>query len=350
MDIRLFTEENKQWEKEHLAGFELDAELFERMGLRIVQIVPDRNSYRLETDKGFFSLKKLRFPIEEMDFARRCAVYLRDKGFCNVLGFIEQKSGGDYLEYQGERYYLTEWIDGRECDFQNVSDIKKGSELLADFHAKAKGFGYSKLPGSRNLLGKWPEAFKGRINEISNIKHMVECKEDRKPLDEAYISYAGRCMEDAERALELLMKSHYRNAVERSRKEGGFIHHDMLHNNLVYTFSGEVYIIDFEFFAVDIRMHDIAAFILRSLKRGEWDPDKARLVIDSYNSINPLKKGETDILLPFILFPHDFWGLTRQYLRQDKDFDEQEFIERINPESEGNERRRRCIDELLSKS
>ena len=54
VDIRLFTEENKQWEKEYLAGFELDAELFERMGLRIVQIVPDRNSYRLETDKGFF--------------------------------------------------------------------------------------------------------------------------------------------------------------------------------------------------------------------------------------------------------------------------------------------------------
>ena len=68
-------EENRQLEKEFLGEYNLDVKLFEAMDLKVKQIIPVRSVYRIVTDKGFFCLKKLRFPIEDMNFIFEAVEY-----------------------------------------------------------------------------------------------------------------------------------------------------------------------------------------------------------------------------------------------------------------------------------
>jgi CotS family spore coat protein len=343
--MELFMEENRQLEREFLGEYNLDVNIFEAMGLKVKQIIPVRSVYRIVTDKGFFCLKKLRFPIEDMDFIFKAVEHLRGKGFENTFKIVKQQNGDSFISFKGEKYFLTEWIDGRECDFLNPIDLDAAIEVLVSLHNSAEGYAPEACPQGRCYYGKWPENFGKRIDEMKNIKAKVSSKQEKSNIDKTYLDYVDMCINDGEDALLMLNETGYKGLSEAAAKKGSFIHHDFAHHNILHTFDGRTYVVDFDYCIMDIRIHDVGSLVLRNLKKSNWDIDKALEILESYDHRNPISGVELKVLAPFFLFPQDFWMISRQYYIEKKDWEEEDYVDKMNTKSEYTLMRRKFIEE-----
>lgn len=338
-------DENRQLEREFLGNYDLDARLFETIGVKVKQIIPVRSVYRIATDKGFFCLKKLRFPKEDMDFIFEAVEHLEKKGFEYTFNLIKQQNGDNFACFNGEQYFLTQWIDGRECDFLNPMDLEAAIEVLASMHKAAEGYKPSSCPKGRCYFGKWSENFAGRVAEMKLIKESVLAKSEKNDIDNIYLDYVDMCIKDGEEAILLLNETDYKSISEDASARGSFIHHDFAHHNILHTFDGRTYIVDFDYSIMDIRIHDVGSLILRNMKRSNWDIDKALNILESYDRRNPVTVGELKILAPFFLFPQDFWMISRQYYIERKAWDEEDYVDKMNTKSEYTLMRRKFIEE-----
>lgn len=339
-------EENRQSEREFLSEYDLDVNLFEAMGLKVKQIIPVRSIYRIATDKGFFCLKKLRFPMEDMDFIFAAVEHLKNKGYENVFNIVKQENGDNYITFKGEKYFLTEWIDGRECDFLNPVDLDTAIEVLTRLHNAAEGYDPGICPKDRYFYGKWPENFSRRIAEMKLMKEQVQSKPDKGTVDETYLEFVDMCINDGEEAILMLKKTGYEDLSKEAERKKGFIHHDYAYHNILHTFDGRTYVVDFDYCIMDIRIHDLGSLILRNMKRSNWDTDKALGILESYDRRNPIGNEELKVLTPFFLFPQDFWMISRQYYIEKKPWDEEDFADKMSVKSEYAIMRRKFIGEF----
>ncbi|SHI51664.1 CotS family spore coat protein [Lutispora thermophila] len=346
MTIDTFVTENKQKDREILSEYNLDLELFNMMGLEIIDIVPVRNIFRITTQKGMFSLKRVIYDEEEMNFIMSVIEHLKRNGFENVMDYMAKDDGSLFYEYDGEKYYLTRWVDGRELDYQNPIDLKSATHLLSKFHKASQGFDMSMVPDSRNLLGKWPQNFKDRILEMNEMKFRALLKKGRADFDRIYLEYVDMCLGDAHEALEILINSPYEELVSKAKEDNGFIHHDYAHHNLIQSFDGKLYVLDFDYCAVDIRIHDVGSLIIRNMKKTGWDIDKALYIIECYDRESPISNDELKVLIPFFLFPQDFWQISRQYYIEKKDWGDRDYLDKMNTKSQYTISRREFIEEF----
>ncbi|MFZ5351220.1 MAG: CotS family spore coat protein [Bacillota bacterium] len=349
MELDLYAHGDRLWEKDFLASYRLDVRLFEALGLEIRQIVPGRTSYRITTDKGMFCLKKLRFKLEEMNFVIQAAEHLKNNGFDCVFDIIWQDDGSFLYEFNHDKYYLTQWIDGKENDFLNPMDLYMAVDTLVQFHNCSCGFVPDNLPENRDYLGKWIESFKLKLFEIMDIKQTILGRCTESSFKREYIRNVESIISEAEEAVSLIDVDVYQQAVDAARRQKSFIHHDFGHNNIIHTFDGRTYLQDLDFCVLDLRIHDLGSFILRCMKKSNWDVDKAFHIIDCYNDKKPLSRDELKLLVPFLLFPQDFWQLTKQYCKDLTKCDSSEYMEKVSRKIEYASLRKRFIDEFARK-
>jgi len=346
MNFEIFTEEDRHKERELLASYDLDVKLFKQLGFKIKQIVPERNCFRIEADKGFYCLKKMNFRYEDIYLMQEMTEHLGNNGFTNTFDIILHENNEILISYEGNQYYLSRWMDGRESDYLNLLDIKNAIEALAKFHIGAEGF-QTKLDQSyRRLYGKWQQGFLQKLSEIEAAKKRVLAESKRNDNAEIIIHYLTDCEKSAKHTLSLMDQSSYKSLNARDERKKGFIHHDYGLHNILHTFDNKTYIGGLESCAFDIRMHDLGYLMFRLMRRKGWDIDAALNMIDYYNEIYKLEKGDYEALAVYFAFPHDFKQFFRQYYIEGKEADDLEELERINMESEYNQNRKDFLNEF----
>ncbi len=346
MTIDTFTMENKYKDRDILSDYNLNLELFNIMGLDVQDIAPVRNVFRITTPKGMFSLKRVIYEKAEIDFIMSAVEHLKQKGFRNVMEYMPQEDGSLFYEYDREKYYLTKWVDGRELDYLNPIDLQAAAKLLAQLHIASQGFDISAAPASRNLLGTWPKNFKERILEMKEMKFKALLKRARESFDRIFLDFVDMCLEDGSRALKLLSDSPYEALVNKAEEERGFIHHDYAHHNLIQSFDGKLYVLDFDYCAIDVRIHDLGSLIIRNMKKTGWDIDRALYIIEGYNEVSAVSNDELKVLVPFFLFPQDFWQISKQYYIEKKDWGDRDYLDKMNTKSQYTISRRQFIEEF----
>lgn len=345
MSFELFMEEDRQKERELLASYDLDVRFFRQLGLKIKQIVPERSCFRLETDKGFFCLKKMTFAYEDLSLMQEMTEHLKRNGFANTFELVKDDKGEVLVSYEGSQYYMTHWLDGRDSDYLNPLDIKEATEALAKFHLASEGF-VTELPAEpRKLYGKWKQGFANKRRELQTAREMIltEGRADKVPL---LVPYFWDCITKVEEAIRLVDKMDYEKLNTREQSRKGFIHHDFGLYNVLHTFDGNTFIGGLENCAFDVRVHDLGHFIYKLLRRKGWDFDSALDVIGYYDQVYRLEKEDYQALAIYLTLPHDCKQLYRQGLAFDKEIEDPEELERLDPNSEYNSMRADFLERM----
>ena len=255
----------------------------------------------------------MNFLYEDIYLMQRMTKHLRRNGFANTFDIVLHENNEILIPYEGNQYYLSRWMDGRESDYLNLLDIKNAIEALAKFHIGAEGFQTKHEQGQRRLYGRWKQGFLQKLNEIEAAKELVIAEGKRYSNTQVIIQYLTNCMNDAKHTINLIEKSSYESLNARDESKKGFIHHDYGFHNILHTFDNQTYIGGLEKCAFDIRMHDLGYFIFRLMRRKGWDIEAAINMIDYYNEIYKLEKEDYEILAVYFAFPHDFKQFYRQY-------------------------------------
>ncbi|PRR83182.1 CotS family spore coat protein [Clostridium vincentii] len=332
-------------EKKYLSTYELTSTFFKTLGVKVVDIIPLRKVFVLKTDKGNKILKKVDYDGERLNFINLCVENISKK-FPNIISFNTFSDGKKYKMWKGNCYVLMDLIEGREATFTNPIEFKMCGELLAKAHLASLEFAGEKNIKSKidkSLVIKYREALKNIEEEEILVKSFRFTNE----FDSLFIHESQGYIKEIKEAIKLLALSKYSDYREAG-KNIVVCHNDLAEHNFLFS-SNEMYLIDFDYCSIDLRIMDLADLLLNGIKNVAFDFSKALDVIDGYNKIYPLENEEYKLLYILLLFPREFCGMVTSYYHKQKSWEEEVFINRLKMKIMNEDFRREFLEKYRIK-
>jgi len=290
-----------------------EVEIERQFNIKIESLKPNKGVYYLKTNQGNRCLKKINFGIQKLLFVYAAKEHLMNNGFPRVDKYCLNTEQNPYAIVNEDLYTLSEWIEGRECDFHVKEDLVNAARSLAYMHLASKGYEPPENSKLKTDLGRWHHLMEKRIKAFDKMRDMARKSNKRNSFDLNYIKSIDFFKDTGRKAMKILEESKYLELCKFAEEEKGFCHHDYTYNNIVIDKNNEINIIDFDYCKREIRVYDISNFMIKVLKRNDWNIEFAQLIIDAYNEVNTLKEEEYKVLYAFLLFPQRFWRLSNRY-------------------------------------
>ncbi|WP_291569514.1 CotS family spore coat protein [Clostridium sp. UBA4548] len=289
-------------------------EIERQFDIKIESIKPNKGVYHLKTNDGVKCLKKISYGTQKLLFVYGAKEHLYKNGFPNIDRYFLNTEGNPYAVVNEDIYTLSQWIEGRECDFYNEEDLKIAAQCLAKLHIASKGYEPPENSKLKSDLGRWPHLMEKRIKSFDKMKEMVRKKKNHKAdFDISYLKSVDYYKEQSKKALQILNSSNYFEICRITEEEKSFCHHDFTYHNIIIDNENNVNVIDFDYCKREVRAYDIANFMIKVLKRQNWDIKFAEIILDGYNSVSPLREDEYKVVYGFLVFPQRYWRLCNRY-------------------------------------
>lgn len=287
-------------------------EIERQFDIKIEMIKPSKGVYYLKTNKGEKCLKKINYGAQKLLFVYGAKEHLINKGFTNVDKYDLNTEGEPYAVVNEDLYTLSEWINGRECDFHDINDVEMAAVNLAHMHEASKGYEPPENSKLKSDLERWPHLMEKRVKSFDKMRDMARKKNNKGSFDMSYLKSMQFYKDLGKRAMKVLESSAYMEMCKIAEEEKGFCHHDYTYHNIIIS-EDKVNVIDFDYCKRELRAYDISNFMIKVLKRVDWNIDFAKAILKSYNSAIPLKEEEYRVIFAFLLFPQRFWRLSNRY-------------------------------------
>ncbi|BFK80297.1 CotS family spore coat protein [Clostridium baratii] len=304
-------------------------EIERQFGIEIETLKANKGIYYLKTNKGERCLKKINYGPQKLLFVYGAKEHLINNGFDKVDRYFLNIDGEPYALVNEDLYTLSMWLEGRECDFHKISEVKLAAEALARLHEASKGYDPPENSKLKSDLGRWPNLMAKRIKSLDKMRDMVRKKNNKSDFDLLYIKSMEFYKEMGKKAHETLINSDYNRLCDIAEEEKGFCHHDFTYHNIIIDKNEEVNVIDFDYCKREIRTFDISNFITKVLKRVDWDFEYAKAIIDAYNSVSKLEDEEYKVLLSYLQFPQRYWRLVNRYYYNEVNWGQNTFASKL---------------------
>jgi spore coat-associated protein S len=288
-------------------------EIERQFDIKIENIKPNKGVYLLKTDKGTKCLKKINYGTQKLLFVYGAKEHLIKNGFPKVDRYCLNVDGSPYALVNEDIYTLSEWLEGRECDFRSKDDLIKAAKSLAYLHIASKGYEPPENSKLKTDLGRWPNLMEKRVRSFDKMRDMIRKKGTKTNFDLNYMKTMQFYKDIGKVAMDVLGDSQYMDLCRITEEEKGFCHHDFTYHNIIIDTEDCVNVIDFDYCKREIRSYDISAFMIKVLKRVDWNIEYAEIIINAYNEVSQLKGEEYRTLFAFLLFPQRFWRLANRY-------------------------------------
>lgn len=292
-------------------------EIERQFDLKIEKIKPSKGIYFLKTNKGEMCLKKVSYGVQKLIFIYGAKEHLIKNGFDNIDRFYLNVENNPYAIVNEDIYTLSQWIEGRECDFMNIDEVVKASNTLANLHIASRGYEPPEHSKLKSDLERWPSVMSKRIKSFDKMRDMVRKKGIKNDVDMIYLKNYEFYKNLAKEAYALFEVSKYYDICKIAEEEKSFCHHDYTHHNIVIDNDEKFNVVDFDYCKREIRSYDIANFIIKVLKKNNWDIEICKNIIESYGKVSKLSDDEIFLIYGFLMFPQRFWRLSNRYFYND---------------------------------
>lgn len=288
-----------------------------------------KSVYKVNTEDGYVCLRKIRHGKNKIVNAELLARELKENGFVNTSKYYKTKTGSNYIKSEKSFFFVTQWIDGEECNLKDVSEAAECVKLLAKFHLASVNINTNQFD-IKNNLKNWPKIFSNALIDLEKFKKIIEHKKLKDDFDIKYIKHIENFYCRGMDALGFLNASEYYK-TSKTANDKKLISYDSFYYQNIIKAKDDFYIIDLSCITIDIHINDAAKLIRRLMfkKEYEWDFGKAKLLIEAYNSIIKLSKNEIEVMLALIIFPHKFWKLGRKRYVRHKSWTQDKFMSRL---------------------
>jgi spore coat protein I len=293
--------------------------------ISIIQSGSIKTVWKFKDKNGVFCLKRLKQTLDKALFSVNAQLYIKQAGG-NVPAVCIDKKGEPIVKLNEELFVVYEWLNGRDLNFSNGSDLSLALGGLAKFHITSKG--YKSPEGARvsSKLGKWPNQYESMKCKLIAWKEIA--REKGKPGDQAYLKCVDPIIEAADQAIMLLEKSEYIKLTAADSTIPVLCHQDFGKGNAILTDKG-IIVLDLDGVSFDLPARDLRKIIGKMAENsGRWDANKVLEILNWYTNINPFTEDEKKVLYIDLLFPHWFFGLVKNQYINFKDIKPSE-IEKI---------------------
>lgn len=319
----------------------------ESYGFKIHNIEQTKNTYRAETDKGVKCIKRAHLSPSYFLFLYSAIKHLKNNGFEGAIPYDTCIDGSICVRDDKYIYYVTDWVESRECKFKYEEDLRAVIKTAADFHKAARGYSAPVGAKPRIFYNRWITKFSSKCTELLEFSKAIEEKEYMNEFDELFAKHLTYYWNQGRESIQLLNESAYSMIAEASRQLGEFCHHDMANHNFLRTPEDKIYMIDFDYCILDTRLHDVASLVIRNMRHGVWNISKANDILEEYNKHYTISQEELGVIKAFMVYPQDFWQVGLQYYVEKQPWSMDYFLLRLNRVIEDKEMRQKFLDEFL---
>ncbi|KAE9636070.1 MAG: hypothetical protein PWP07_1034 [Epulopiscium sp.] len=307
----------------------LNPEIVKGFGYKLETYTHFRNSFICETNQGIKVIQAVDGDIPQLLFQHSAKEHLYQNGFKWVDRFYISENNAPYYIHEGTAYVMTDWVDGRECDFDHLEDIKKAISTLADMHKVSKGL--IPLEGSRIRYDErsLPLVVQKRISELTTMKKRINRQSHMSEFDLIFLKYYKYYEELCKRSLEWLNRSNYNETKEKVKKEKCFCHNDYTYYNLLIAPSGALYVTHFEECRYGLPIYDLVSVLKKIMKKHNWDITIANELLSLYmDKVNI--DDEKNLLVSLLILPDDFLKVCNRYYNTRRAWASQSLLRKLN--------------------
>jgi len=319
----------------------------ENYNMELLSIEKVKNIYKVTSREGIFCIKVINYNFSHFKFILAAILHLQVRGFSSTPAIIKTNKGEYFIEFIDKYAYLTEWIIGRESNYDNLLELGEIALKLGELHSCSEGFTLAKDMEPRIGWFTWINVFSTRMNEILDFKNRINQKAYKSEFDNIYLECTNDEIARCERAIEGIVKSKYIKCMEKSVLRRGFCHHDYANHNVIRDLSGNFNVIDFDYCILDTHIHDLSSLMIRGMKNGKWSVERGQIIIQNYNLSNSISCEELGIMKEFIRFPQCFWQLGIQKYWEQQPWSDETFISRLNKYVEDRQLRDEFIERFF---
>lgn len=303
--------------------FDIEKQILSKYNLEAKCILPYRDGFLINTAEGRKFLKKCFQHEERIIFIHAAKEHLYNNSFKTLDRYICTTEEKPYINHEGAIYTLCDFTEGTECNFDSRNDIAGASRLLANMHKASKGFVEPKEGISKSDLGKLPQYFTKRLEEIKKLKKVA--RRGKSKFDYLFLEYVDYFFALGEDAINKISNNIYDELVAEARREGGFCHHDYTHHNLVIK-DNKMYVMNFDFCCYELKVYDLANLLRRKMRKCNWNPTEAKFIMDQYRKIEPLGEKDLYVLKTMLQFPQKLWRVINKYYNSKRSWSEKSYI------------------------
>jgi CotS family spore coat protein len=306
-----------------------ETEISMQYQVKIYEMIPMKGVYLLKTDKGNKCLKKINYNSQKLMYLYYAKEHIKNNGFNRIDKYFLTPSGSPYALVNEDIYIMTDWIEGRECDFKKEEELSFAASALAEFHNCARGFVPEESLKMRNDIGKLPSTLEKRLITLNKMRDIARKNKKKTNFDILYLSNVDFYINNAKNSIKQLDINCYGRVCQEAFDDRVLCHHDYTYHNILFDLNNDVNIVDFDYCKEEIQIYDISTLIVKALKRLDWCEDKAKLIIDSYNMVKQISKDEFNVLKAFLIFPQRFWRLSNRYYYREAGWSEATFDKKM---------------------
>lgn len=289
--------------------------LVSQWGLSAKQWQKIKDVFLVETEYGRKNLKVSPLCPERLIFVHHAVEHLTSHGFSKMAPLIPTPEGKTYITAHNYAFSLFDWIEGRQCDFQNRDELAESTRVLAEFHQYSAGFTPPKGSNMRDQLGKCLKHFEERYQNLIDFKEAAK-SDPGNEFSRIYLDNVDFFLPMAETAITKLKKSDYRQLVELAKKDGKFCHGDPAARNFILTPHHQIRLIDFDSCRLDLPIMDVIKFTRRVMKKHNWSFAVAKLIMDSYQEVVRFSPSELEVMRAVFYFPQKFWRMAIRHFHK----------------------------------
>lgn len=289
-----------------------------------------RCAYKIITDDGNFCLKRMRHGRYKVKNGCILTEELFLNKFTNTAKYFRTKDGAFSVSHKKNVFYLTEWLEGSECDLTNIDEAVNCTKLLAQFHNSSNEIDNYKIHIPNNLKN-WPRIFARDLNDLEKFKRRIISKRIKNEFDVLFLENIDDFYKRGISAIDMLSKSQYYKSSKVANDKKTICHNSFYYQNIIKK-DGQYFIIDLDSIMIDLQISDLGKLIRRLMfkKAYGWDFNFAKDLIEAYNSANRISKEDLEIMLALIIFPHKFCKLGKKRYTKQKKWSEIKYLHKLN--------------------
>lgn len=225
--------------------------------------------------------------------------FLVDKYVCNV-------DNEPLTELEGIKYYVKNWVDGRECDIESVQEIRECVQLMAKLHIQL-----NKMAEKSCDANVFLETYRRHTRELKSIWNYLKSKKGKNSFELLLYKNYETFYQEAETFLGLLNElPKFNNVVEL--RHGNFNYHNVIRSD------GGVMIANFDKVTNQYQMQDLYQFIRKILEKNNWSISLGYDIIESYDRCKTIGGQDRKLLGAMFIYPEKFWKIANYYFNSSK--------------------------------
>ncbi len=316
-----------------------------KYNLKLLSAEKVRNAYMIITNSGKFCLKRIKHGKTKIRNECILTEELLLNKFTNIPKYFKTNGGAFSVSYKKSIFFLTEWIEGSECDLTNIDEAANCTKLLAEFHNISNKIDRDKIDISKKIKNL-PKSFASNLNNMEKFKRIIVSKRIKNEFDTLFLENVDDFCYRGIAAIDILNKSQYHKLLKSSNDNKVICHNSFYYQNIIKK-DGKYFIIDLDSITIDLPICDLGKLIRRLMfkKAYGWNFYFAKTLIEAYSFTNKLSKEDLEIMLALIIFPYSFFKLGRKRYMKQKKWSETKYLHKLSKITNYNETQQKFFND-----